>query len=297
MPGSTPTESRPIPAVRGLRPTATSSSSASTVPPPSSSTAIAAIGPADPLGRGAGADVDAVLAAQGGGDLFAGERLLAGRSRSSPSIRVTSVPSVDQAWASSEPTGPPPSTTMLAGIRFEVVASRLFQASTESRPSIGGIAAPLPVATITTLRAVRDVVADNHPALAVEAPSPRKSSIPAPPARAAGPSRRGRGSPRRGGRGPPPGRARRSPPPARRAPGAPRRAARPGAAAPSRACTRSRSTRRRPGAARRSRRSGRRRRAARRRPRPGGAGAEHDRVEFGLAHAGQLTPTPYNRTT
>ena len=57
---------------------------------------------------------------------------------------------------------------MLAGTRFEVVASRLFQASTESRPSIGGIAAPLPVATTTARSAISVVVADDDPALAVE---------------------------------------------------------------------------------------------------------------------------------
>ncbi len=57
---------------------------------------------------------------------------------------------------------------MLAGTRFEVVASRLFQARTESRPSIGGIAAPLPVATTTARRAISVSVADDDAALAVE---------------------------------------------------------------------------------------------------------------------------------
>ena len=58
---------------------------------------------------------------------------------------------------------------MLGGTRFEVVASRLFQARTVSRPSIGGIAALLPVATTTARRRGQDVVADDDPALAVEA--------------------------------------------------------------------------------------------------------------------------------
>ena len=71
-----------------------------------------------------------------------------------PSTSVTLVPSEDQAWESSLPTGPPPSTIMLSGTCLAVVPWRLFQALTESRPSIGGIAAPLPVATITAVRAV-----------------------------------------------------------------------------------------------------------------------------------------------
>ena len=74
--------------------------------------------------------------------------------RSPPSTSVTFVPSEAQAWASSLPTGPPPSTTMLAGTSWALVASRLFQVRTESRPSIGGIAAPEPVAT-TTARSAR----------------------------------------------------------------------------------------------------------------------------------------------
>jgi len=43
-------------------------------------------------------------------------------SRSPPSISVTVVPSVDQTCESSLPTGPPPSTIMLAGTRLAVVA-------------------------------------------------------------------------------------------------------------------------------------------------------------------------------
>ena len=73
---------------------------------------------------------------------------------SPPSTSVTFVPSEAQAWESSLPTGPPPSTIMLSGTCLAVVASRLFQARTLSRPSIGAVAAPLPVATTTALRAV-----------------------------------------------------------------------------------------------------------------------------------------------
>ena len=59
---------------------------------------------------------------------------------------------------------------MLAGTCLAVVASRLFQARTESRPSIGGIRAPEPVATITAREAVELVVADRDAACADEAP-------------------------------------------------------------------------------------------------------------------------------
>ena len=59
---------------------------------------------------------------------------------------------------------------MLSGTRLAVVASRLFQARTESRPSIGGIAAPLPVATTTALARDQRLLADDDPALAIESP-------------------------------------------------------------------------------------------------------------------------------
>ena len=72
-----------------------------------------------------------------------------------PSTSVTLVPIEAQAWESSQPTGPPPSTIMLSGTALAVVPWRLFQALTVSSPGIGGIAAPLPVATSTARRAVR----------------------------------------------------------------------------------------------------------------------------------------------
>ena len=65
--------------MRGLRPTATSSSSASSRSPPSSSTSTPAPLLPHPPGPGAGADVDAVPLAQRGRHLLAGEGLLAGQ--------------------------------------------------------------------------------------------------------------------------------------------------------------------------------------------------------------------------
>ena len=69
--------------------------------------------------------------------------------RSAASIRVTLEPREDQACASSAPTGPAPRTIRLSGTSCEVVPSRLFQGLASASPSIGGIAAPLPVETIT----------------------------------------------------------------------------------------------------------------------------------------------------
>ncbi len=83
------------------------------------------------------------------------------------------MPSEAQAWESSEPTGPPPSTTMLVGTFFAVVASRLFQVRTESRPSIGGTAAPEPVATITAREATSSALPTAIRSAPTKRPSPR----------------------------------------------------------------------------------------------------------------------------
>ncbi len=67
---------------------------------------------------------------------------------------------------------------MLSGTCLAVVASRLFQASMPSRPSIGGIAALLPVARTIAFSATRA----SSPTTTRRSPSkralPRKSSIP-----------------------------------------------------------------------------------------------------------------------
>ncbi len=163
------------------------------------------------LDLGPGADVDAVVLAQRLGHLLAGEGLLArqqplARPRSaSPGCRASTRPG----RARRRP-GRRRARSCSPGPASTVVASRLFQAPTESRPSIGGIAAPLPVATTTALRGDQRLVADDARA-ARRRGGPRRgrARFRVLPARAAGPSRRGRGSPRRGGRGPPRGRARR----------------------------------------------------------------------------------------
>ena len=172
-----------------------------------------------------------------------------------------------------------------------VVASRLFQARTVSRPSIGGIAAPLPVATTTARRAVSTSSPTHDPALAVEAALAAEELDPAffEPGQLAGVVevvdhlvaavedrlRVELAGHRLGDAGDPPrlGRARR-----------------PGAAAPSRACRRSRSIRRRPGA--RSTIATLRPPSARRpaQTSPAGAGAEHDRVVARVSLTGTSIP-------
>jgi hypothetical protein len=67
---------------------------------------------------------------------------------------------------------------MLAGTRSAVVASRLFQARTPSSPSIGGISAPLPVATTTARSALRTASPTCTRRSPANRPSPRNSSIP-----------------------------------------------------------------------------------------------------------------------
>ncbi len=143
----------------------------------------------------AGAHVDAEVLAQRVGHLLAGEGLLAreqvlvaldqgdlgpkrrpglGRARCRPGRRRARSCSRGPAW--------------------RWFAWRLFQASTASSPSIGGIAAPLPVATITAGARGQHVVADDAAGARRRSGRRRgRGRSRVLPARAAGPSRRGRG--------------------------------------------------------------------------------------------------------
>ena len=201
--------------------------------------------------------------------LVAGEGLLARSSRSPPSTRVTSVPSVDQAWASSVPTGPPPSTIMLSGTCFGGGALAVV-------PGLDRRRDPRSAASRRRCRwrrrppgsRVRTSSPTRGGARRRARPAPRKSSIPRSSSQGSWTessrswitsSRRSRiacGVELAGDGCGTPGTAE------------PRRARRRGAAAPSRACRRSRSIRRRSGQARRSPPPARRRRGGRRRPRP-----------------------------
>ena len=279
----------------GTRPTASRISAPSTLVP-SLSSATTPAPPARLLGLDAGADVDAEALRA------APRRPLRRRTASSrasrcplPSTRVTLVPSEDQAWDSSQPTGPPPSTIMLSGTRFAVVAlavvpgldrveavdrrHRRAAAGGDDHGRAGG----------------QQVVADEDPSLAVE-PRRRRGRGRFPffePGQLAGVvavvddlvaavEDRRRVEPTRH-RPPRPGCA------------VPRRARRPVAAAPSRACRRSRNIRRRSGAARRSRPSSRRRLGGRRRPlRRGPRRPRSRRMHCSLTGSPSPTPTPYN---
>ena len=166
--------------------------------------------------------------------------------RVSPSTRATSVPNVDHAWASSEPMGRRRARPCLAAPVWRSsyrgsspVPNRVEPVERRHRRAAAG-------RHHHGLAGDQLLLANGDPALAVEPPSPRNSSMPAflEPGQldgvvevvdhlvAAVEDRLGVESrwPLR-----------------RPAPGGPRPAARRGAAAPSTACRRSRSTRRRPG--------------------------------------------------
>ena len=78
-----------------------------------------------------------------------------GMRRSPDTTTVTSsAPRVRHACAISTPTGPPPSTSRLCGTSLAAVALRLSHGSASWRPSMGGMAAVLPVARTTATRAL-----------------------------------------------------------------------------------------------------------------------------------------------
>ena len=74
-------------------------------------------------------------------------------TRGAPSSTTTLVPSDAHACPSSTPTTPPPRTTRLSGGSVAVVASRFPHGRASARPGIGGTTGPLPVATMTAVRA------------------------------------------------------------------------------------------------------------------------------------------------
>ena len=98
--------------------------------------------------------------------------------RSAASTSVTPVPNEAHACASSQPTGPPPSTIIDSGALVLVVPWRLFHAPAVSRPSIGGIEAPVPVAMTTARRAASRTTSTTTCRSPSRRPCPRKSSMP-----------------------------------------------------------------------------------------------------------------------
>ena len=177
LPGSRPTDSRPISSVTGSRPTATSSSSARTGPPIESSTSTSpfdartATAETPPRTSTPRSCRPSATSCEANGSSRA-------ISRSAASISVTCDPSELHACAISTPTTPPPSTASRAGTNFAVVAWRLFHGSASRRPSIGGTAAPLPVQTTTACRATSTSSSTRTRRSPSSRPCPRTSAMP-----------------------------------------------------------------------------------------------------------------------
>ena len=183
-----------------------------------------------------------------------------GSSCSAPSTITTSPPSRRTAWASSTPTGPPPSTSSRRGTASIAVASRFVHRPSSPRsPGTGGMNGSAPLASTTFSAVWRSPststdAGPGEPAAAADQVDP----VVGQPALLAGVGVVGDHEVAPGERGLdvdlgawPPRRARRAPP-------------RPAAAASSTGCRPSRSTRRRPARARPARPAGRPRRARRR---------------------------------
>ena len=95
------------------------------------------------------------------------------------STTVTSrAPSRFQAWAISHPTTPPPRTSSRSGTAFALTMSRLSQARTSRRPSIGGTSAEEPVAITTALVASSAAHAAALGELDVDAPFADQPAVP-----------------------------------------------------------------------------------------------------------------------
>ena len=173
-----PTVSSPISSTRARRPVATSSRSPVTSSPsgkwstnrpsesrsaddacsprrssiPSSRSAVATASPTDEASRGS--------------------------SPGAPSHSVTSLPKRRKACDSSTPTGPPPSTTRLAGSSLNSVASRFVHTPSRSRrPSIGGITGDDPVAITIRSVSYTSLPTATRPGPSI-LPSPRSRSMP-----------------------------------------------------------------------------------------------------------------------
>ena len=165
--GSTPIVSSPASRPRGWRPEAMISSSARISEPSSRVTATFGAFPRHPSGLLAEAQVCHLPATR-----RRGGRSSAGSSRASrrgaPSTIVTCAPKRAMNWASSTPTGPPPTTIALAGISLREVASRFVPVSGllqavdggDRRIRAGGHDDPV---------GLDDLVARHHAAWAVEA--------------------------------------------------------------------------------------------------------------------------------
>ena len=157
-----------MPSVRGRRPTATSSSSPSR---PCRRRASTRTRPSSRLTRVtfASQQISTPWAASPSWTAAEANGSSRGRMRWPPSSRTTSLPSVAHAWASSTPTGPPPSTSRRPGASFAVVAARFVHGRASASPSIGGRRGVRPGRQHDRALGHQHVVADAHAALALEA--------------------------------------------------------------------------------------------------------------------------------
>ena len=108
----------------------------------------------------------------------------AGTSRSACWTIVTLAPKRENTCASSQPTGPPPSTTSDPGTSSTATASRLVQYGVSASPSTGGTAGSVPVLSTTPRRAVNTCSVPSGVATvtsrgAVSLPQPRTKVPPA----------------------------------------------------------------------------------------------------------------------
>ena len=147
----TPAVSSPSPSVAGLRPTATSRCEPATLVP----SARCSTGPAE--ARTTWAPVRRETPSRSSTAVTAACASGSSRPRivGAPSTTVTRDPSRRNAWASSTPIGPPPSTSRCSGSSRSENTVRLSRYGSSASPSAGGTSARDPVATTSRSKVVR----------------------------------------------------------------------------------------------------------------------------------------------
>ena len=185
-PGVSPTPSSPISAVDGRRPTATRISSA--LISRWSPSSVATTGPSPASRRAAVIRAPVMTAMPSASNAARTSSPAKGSSRDSsrgrPSTTVTSSqPSRRNACAISAPIVPPPRTSNRRGSCLAEVMSRLSHGLISRSPGIGGMTAPVPVASTTARRAMNRWTAPSPLATSTarspaSRPTPRTRSMP-----------------------------------------------------------------------------------------------------------------------
>ena len=151
-PGASPTLSRPMSRVFAARPTATTISVPSTALP-SASVAVTVPPSRDTLVTACPVRTPMPFASKDFARYSPAAGSSTGSSRSCSSTTVTSDPSERHACAISTPMTPPPRMMSRSGTSCAVTIFRESHGSESASPSMGGIAADVPVATTTARRA------------------------------------------------------------------------------------------------------------------------------------------------